>query len=81
MLTLLAAAVGSQQNITDFTPPEQLDVGINLSPMATDSGGVDEWKVTSTRVFRDLFKHATPWVIERARFENGVQAETWNVTN
>jgi hypothetical protein len=50
---------------------------INLPPMTTDGHGVDEWQVTSTRVFRDLFKHATPWAVERAAHDAGVQVETW----
>ena len=45
--------------------------------MATDGWGVTEWKITSTRVFRDLFKHATYWQVERARHDAGVQMETW----
>ena len=45
--------------------------------MATDGWGVAEWKITSTRVFRDLFKHATYWQVERAQHDAGVQMETW----
>lgn len=76
-LLFLLPLVALGENVTNFTPPAQLDVGINLSPMATDGDGVDEWKQTATRVFRDLFKHASPWAVERASFENGVRAETW----
>lgn len=75
ILYLFAAAAGGA-NITAFTPPDELGVGINLPPLATDGLGVEEWKVTSTRMFRDLFKHATVWQVERASFENGEQAET-----
>ena len=82
---LLAAAscvvTAVTENVTHFDPPDRLDVGINLSPMATDGMGVDEWKITSTRVFRDLFKHATVWAVERAVFENDVQSETWKHYN
>ena len=77
VLATLLFTVSTAQNLTNFTPPERLDVGINLSPLATDGWGVQEWTVTSTRVFRDLFKHATDWAIERAAFDGGVQAETW----
>lgn len=40
MLQLLFLVHGV--NVTEFVPPEQLDVGINLSPLATDGDGVAE---------------------------------------
>ncbi len=43
------ATAAATANVTEFTPPEQLDVGVNLSPLTTDGLGVDEWKRTSTR--------------------------------
>lgn len=81
LLPLLFAQHAAAQNVTNFTPPEILDVGINLSPLTTDGLGVKEWMVTSTRVFRDLFKHATFWAVEQASFDGGVRTETWKHYN
>eukprot|EP00965_Chrysotila_dentata_P107981 3566295-Pleurochrysis_carterae.AAC.2 len=53
-------------------------VGMNLPPLTTDGWGVSEWSETSTRIFRDLFQHSTPFVLERAPFNTeGVKIGDW----
>ena len=69
MLALGVLALGA--NVTYVAPPAQLDVGVNLPPLTTDGWGIDEWKLTATQTFRDLFKHAQPWEVESAGFDGG----------
>jgi len=60
---------------------DSLNIGVNLPPITTDGWGVSEWRMVGTRVFLDLFKHATNWQQDNCCGDDaGIQTARVNAT-